>query len=318
MPKAPDRSPIFHHRAFALPLNSTFRLPALISTPPSVGALNLELVTRSEVERLWSAGSREAVWTTMIDERPYTMERGRAGDHLMAYGDDALFLLSPDGHELRCAPAEPTATAWQRFLLDTVLWSASLLNGVELLHSSAVQGPAGVVAFAGFSGCGKTSLAAELLGQGFTFFTDDILALTPARHEVRVHPGPAAMNLPQGNARPEGLGEILAPFEHEDWVAVERAAAEPDRLAAVCLLRRRPGSWPGLRRLQSTVLDVLPFTLGFPHLPGRMRQRFTLFAGLAAEVPIYELTAPLDAPPRSLTELVEPLLFGRAPRRRAA
>jgi hypothetical protein len=73
-----------------------------------------------------------------------------------------------------------------------------------------------------------------------------------------------------------------------------------------------------LRPLRPTVLDLLPFTLGFPHLRGRLRQRFMLFARLAAEVPIYELSAPLDAPPRSLADLVEPLVFGPVRKERAA
>jgi hypothetical protein len=66
------------------------------------------------------------------------------------------------------------------------------------------------------------------------------------------------------------------------------------------------------------VLDLLPFTLGFPHLRGRLRQRFVLFARLAAEVPVYELSAPLDAAPASLADAAEPLVFGATHEERAA
>jgi hypothetical protein len=249
------------------------------------------------------------------------MELGARGDYLMTYGDEAVFLLSADVRELRCAPAEHPGAAWQRFLLDTVLWSASLLSGIELLHASAVQGTAGVAAFAGFSGSGKTSLAVELVRRGGALFSDDILALPPRAGELQAHPGPALMNVPREPETCDGLadlGHVLAQFPGEDWVTVARAAAAPDRIAAVCLLGRGAGRTLALRRLQPTVLDLLPFTLGFPHLSGRMRQRFTLFAQVAAEIPIYELSAPPGAPPASLADLVEPLVFRGVGQARAA
>jgi hypothetical protein len=250
------------------------------------------------------------------------MELGGDGDYLMTYGNEAVFLLSAGVRELRCAPTEHRTAAWQRFLLDTVLWSASLLSGIELLHASAVQGAAGVAAFAGFSGSGKTSLAVELVRRGGALFSDDILALpAPATGELRAHPGPALMNVPRERESCGGLGDlghVLAQFPGEDWVTVARAAVAPDRIAAVCLLGRGAGRTLALRRLQPTVLDLLPFTLGFPHLSGRMRQRFTLFAQVAAEIPIYELSAPPGAPPASLADLVEPLVFRGVGQARAA
>jgi hypothetical protein len=307
-----------HYRAFALPLSSSFELPGLRPTPAAPGALRLKLSTRTAVERLWSGGNRQPVWSTAIDGRPCTMRIGRSGDYLMAYGQDAVFLLSPDGRSLRCAPTDRTAASWQRFLLDTVLWSASSLSGVELLHASAVRGSAGVVAFAGFSGGGKTSLAAELMRRDADLFADDILALPSTQGELRVHPGPALMNLPCAQGKPDGLGAVLARFDDEFWVSVERAATTPDPLAALCLLRRRAGVGLALHRLPPNVLNVLPFALGFPHLRGRMRRRFVLYARLAAEVPAYELTAPVGASPGAIADLVEPLVSGAAAARERA
>jgi hypothetical protein len=307
--RPPETAGTFHYRAFALPLSSRFELPALRPAPAAAGALGLKLSTRTAVERLWSGGDLDPVWSTAIDGRPCVTRLGSNGDYLMSYGDDAIFLLSPRGRSLHCAPVDRLSVSWQRFLLDTVLWSASLLSGMELLHASAVQGGAGVVAFAGFSGGGKTSLAAELVRRDASLFTDDILALPPTQGELRVYPGPPLMNLPRTQAGP---GAVLARFHDEDWVEVKRAATRPDRLAAVCLLRRQAGAGLGLRRLPPNVLDVLPFALGFPHLRGRMRRRFALYARLATDVPMYELLAPLDASPGEIADLVEPLIFGAA------
>jgi hypothetical protein len=316
--KQPEPASAFHYRTFALPLRSSFALPGLAPAPAQHEALSLELASIARIERQWSGPDGEPVWVTAIDGRPYTMARGRHGDYLMTYGQDARFLLSPDLRELRCCPTDTSQAAWRRFLLDTVLWSSSLLRGTELMHASAVQGPTGVTAFAAFSGGGKSSLARELMRRGAPLFADDILALPPADGELRAHPGPALMNLPSQDRRHGGVGEVIARFPGEDWVTVPRAARECDRIVAICLLRRRSGAGLALRRLRPTVLDLLPFSVGFRHLGGRLRQRFLLFARLAAEADVYELSAPLDAPARSLADVVEPLVFGTAHGERAA
>jgi hypothetical protein len=317
-PKQPKAPSVFHHRAFALRLRSSFPLPGLTPAPAAPEALCLQLASDSHVQRLWSGTDDEPVWVTAIDGRPYTMALGREGDYLMTYGQEARFLLSPDFGELRCAPARPREPGWRRFLMDTVLWSASLLSGVELMHASAVRGGAGLTAFAAFSGSGKSSVAHELMRRGASFFADDIVAVPESGGELLAHPAPALMNLPRQSGRHDRVGDVIARFPDEDWVAVPGAAREPERITAVCLLRRRSGTGLALRRLRPTVLDLLPFTLGFPHLRGRLRQRFVLFARLAEEVPVFELSAPLDAPPRSLADLVEPLVFGPDRRERAA
>ena len=320
MTPQPEAAERFHYRAFALPLSSSFRLVGLAPAVPADQALSLELAREGEIQRSWSGSAGEPVWTTVIDGSAYTMELGRAGDHLMTYGNDAVFHLSADGNVLRCAPADRSAKAWQRFLLDTILWSVSLLRGVELLHASAVCGSKGVVAFAAFSGCGKTSLAIEMVRRGSALFADDILALPPSSGELRAYPGPPVMSVP--DPRPGGglgrLGEPLARFSGEVWLKVNDVAVEPAPVAAVCLLKRGRGAMPELRRLQATVLDLLPFTLGFSHPPSRMRERFVLFSRLAAEVPVYELSAPLDAPPPLLAELVQPLMLSTTGQDKAA
>ncbi|HZB30803.1 MAG TPA: hypothetical protein VE465_11625 [Streptosporangiaceae bacterium] len=306
----PEPQPAFYYHAFGLPLKSSFLLPGLAPATAECQALFVQLALDFQIERLWSGADGEPVWTTAIDGRPYTMRLGREGDYLMTYGRDAVFLLSADLRELRCSPARPSEAGWRRFLLDTVLWSASLLRGVELMHASAVQGAKGVTAFAGFSGGGKTSLACEVMRRGASLFTDDIVALPPGDGDLCAHPGPALMNLPRENGCHDRIGDVIERFPDEDWVTVPGAARQPDRLAAVCLLRRRSGAALALRRLQPTVLDLLPFSLGFPHLRARLRQRFAVFARLAAEVPVYELSAPVHAPPQALADLIEPLVLG--------
>ncbi len=93
------------------------------------------------------------------------------------------------------APGAVEPWRWQRLLTAQALPVAALLQGLELFHASAVQLHGRVLAFAGASGAGKTSLAAQLLLAGATFVADDVLAVEPEGEVVIVHPGPALMNL---------------------------------------------------------------------------------------------------------------------------
>jgi hypothetical protein len=310
------RSRWWRYRAFGLALRSSFPLPAMRPLGPGRSRLSVTLGSPAAVKGRFSGTTEPPVWIATIDGRGYRMELGFAGDHLMTFGDEAVFHLSAGLGELRCAPVDRREPAWQRFLLDTVLWSTSLLAGAELCHASAVQGRRGVVAFPAFSGAGKTALAAELVVRGAPLFCDDILALRQSDGRVRAYPGPPVMNLPDSGPYRlvlTNLGDPLASFEDEKWVAVRNTASGSCNVAAVCLLRRRPKADLELRRLPATVLDLLPFSLGFRHLPDRARARFVLFARLAAETPVYELAAAPEVPPSELADRVEPLLSSPDP-----
>ena len=80
------------------------------------------------------------------DGAAFAMVEGPQGDVLFAYGRTALFHLSADLTTLRHAVGADEDLAWQRVLLDTVLWTVSLLRGFELLHASAVTTEHGLIA----------------------------------------------------------------------------------------------------------------------------------------------------------------------------
>lgn len=169
------------------------------------------------------------------------MLEGPEGDILFDYGRRALFHLSADHRVLRCAPAGGTGCAWQRVLLDTILWTVSLLRGFELLHASAVETPAGIVAFVAVSGGGKTSLAAECLRRGAALFCDDILALDDPDGQVVGHPGPPLMNLPLP-LTVESLrqAEVIDYFGDEKWVKL--VVPPPRAQSRGCVEACAPGS----------------------------------------------------------------------------
>jgi hypothetical protein len=302
--------------AFGVELRSSFPLPGLQALADGTeaepadapdGMLRLDLSTSAAVERAWSGPGEGPSWETVFPEGCFVrFQPGKAGDHRLEYGGQTSFHFSPDARTLLCAPADPADPAWKRFLLDTGLWSVSLIRGYEALHASAVELPEGVVAFVAQMGGGKTSLAAEFVRCGNPLFADDVVALRPTDGEVRAYPGPPLMNLAleQSRAGAAEIGTVLATFDDEAWVAVSNSADEPRPLAAVYLLDRRAGLDDAVKRVEATVLDLLPHSFGFHHLRGRRRTRFEAFAELAASVPVFKLMADTATTPAAIAHLV--------------
>ena len=240
------------------------------------------------------------------DGAPYVMLESEAGDVLFAYGRTALAHLSPDGGLLRCAVAAESDRAWQRVLLDTVLWTVSLLRGFELLHAATVAHDRGLVALVAHTGGGKSSLAAEFLRRGATLFSDDILALDEVGGSVHAHAGPALMNLPHA-VDPSDLGPhtILADFGDERWVALDRPPEDPRPVSAVVLVNRVAGERPRCTPSPATSLTLLPHAVSLPHLQDRARRRFDIFGGVVAHAPVYSLHADPALSPSDLADLIE-------------
>jgi hypothetical protein len=239
------------------------------------------------------------------DGAAFAMLESPEGDVLFAYGRTGLFHLSADLTTLRCAVGAQDGAAWQRVLLDTVLWTVSLLRGFELLHASAVRGDHGLIALVARTGGGKTSLAAEFLRRGATLFSDDVVALDEAGGEVIAHPGPPLMNLPRGLAPAQVGGTVVADFGDERWVALDRATVVPTPLAAVVLVDRVAGETARCTPTGATTLTLLPHAVSLPHLADRARRRFDIFGSVIATVPVLSLHADPAVPPAELANLIE-------------
>ena len=294
--------------AFGLAIEGDFPLPGLHvhdgrSLPRE--KLRLERASTAEFEPLLRE-PRVLRWLYVFDDCPYAMLDGADGDVLIKYGHRALFHLSSDKQILRCAPVDEHNPTWQRVLMDTVLWTVSFLRGFELLHASAVQTEAGVVAYLGARGGGKTSLAAEHLRRGSPMFCDDILALDDGGPEVMGAPGPPLMNLPRDLVS-ELVGEanVIADFGDERWVVVDTPPLTPQRLAALVVIDRATGLETRCSALDGTSLTLLPHAVGLPHMLAREWTRFELFGRLAATTPLLQLQADPSVPPAVLADVVE-------------
>jgi hypothetical protein len=306
-PAAATTADGFRLSAFGLEVDADFALPGARPGAPPEADLALRLVPQDEFLPL-IAEPRMLRLLASFDDCPYAMLEAPAGDALLCYGHRAFLHLSADRRLLRCAPTALDDPHWQRVLLDTVLWSVSLLRGFELLHASAVETPAGVIAFVAASGGGKSSLASEYLRRGASLFSDDIVALDERDGDVVGFPGPGVMNLPRQFAPADVAARPIADFGDERWVELKSSATGARPLAAVVIVDRAPAHEAACSRVEATTLELLPHALGLPHLEQRVRRRFELFSRVAVTTPVLHLTADLSVPTGVLADLVDAAL----------
>jgi hypothetical protein len=290
-------------RAFGVDLLPTFPLPgAWAPCGAPHDPVRIVAADSEEVEAAWSGEGAPGWRGGFGDGECFVCLRGVAGDHRFAYGEHAVFHLSADGRLLRCAPREPQDLAWQRVLLDSVLFSVALLRGHDALHAAAVDTPAGTVAVTALSGGGKSTLCSELMLRGHALVADDVVALSRRGGAVLAHPGPPVMNLPHDRAGV--LGRHLATFCDDAWAEVP-VMPGPRPLAAIVLLGRCAGAELACDRVAAPTMRLLPALLRFPATPIRERARFDLACDLAAHVPVLALSAGLDVPPGLLADELE-------------
>jgi hypothetical protein len=256
----------------------------------------LELVDEPDLLERWSGPLSDGAWRgSLKDGLELTIRWGAAGDLLCRYGPRAFFHLDPDASLLRCAVAEPAATAWQRVLCSRVLPLVALAHGREAIHAGAVETPAGVVAVAGPSGAGKSTLTAALVERGHRLFSDDVLVLAGG-DQVLAHPGGPYLTLAAG-AVAAPPGQVLDTVADKRWIAVPDAGREPRPVAAVVLLERGVVEATEISPLASSPLHLAPFMLGLPDQPERDGARFALYSDLVEGAELLRLrTAASDSP----------------------
>jgi hypothetical protein len=110
----------------------------------------------------------------------------------------ADFVVSSDGSQIQyhSERGAPGATL-RHLLLDHVLPLTLGLRGIEALHATAVRTPAGVWAFTGASGVGKSTLAGYLAQSGLKVLCDDCLVFRESHEQLLIFPGYPGVRLQQ-------------------------------------------------------------------------------------------------------------------------
>lgn len=212
------------------------------------------------------------------------------GGYLLSGPKHGKHRLSRDGRQLRCLPGSTADRRWQRLLIAQALPFAALLQGLEVLHASAVVRDRCAIGFLGPSGVGKSSLALELTRRGAEFLADDVLAVEHRSCGLVAHPGtPLASvidhspNDDNATQLPSGTEHVVAALPGERMLAV-RAAREPAVLSHLFLMQRdsRATSKPAFESLADPRL-LLTATFNFILVTPQRLQRLLEVSALAAQ-----------------------------------
>ena len=263
------------------------------------GAACSEEATTVVVDDLppWS-GRAAPGWSGINDGETFEVIRFDSGDYRFLHGGVPLFALSADLRTLTCAPPGGRSVTWWRLLLDSVLFTVSLLRGNDALHAGAVSTPGGVLAIVAASGGGKSTLLGNLLAAGTQLVTDDILFLETTDEQILAHPGAPVMTLPARRAR----GTVLGLVGDEAWVTVPVAAGAV-RLRRLVLLDRRPGARTEMQRVQYPLAPLMTHLLNFPRTRERELTRFQLASAISERAEVWRLVSDVTTPARELASL---------------
>jgi hypothetical protein len=204
-----------------------------------------------------------------------------------------ISVLSADGARVRGAVGRGGKDAWQRLLIAQALPFAAVLQGLEVLHASAVATGQGAVVLSGPSGSGKTSLALELCRRGADFLADDVLALERVDGDLVGHPGAPVAGIDRAEAERlsavggPGTPEVLAADSREQ-VARVRAPASPTPLRTLFFFDRsadgpaRPRFEPAADA-QALLSSTFNLVLTGPQRLERLLDACALLAGCRVE-----------------------------------
>jgi hypothetical protein len=222
----------------------------------------------------------------------YAYGQVHGNEHWMHLPGLASFRFSSGGDDIAVAV---TSTELDELVLEAyrrrVLPMAVQVRGREVLHASAIRGPAGVVTFCGITQSGKSSIAFGLSQRGYPLWADDMVAFEMSDR------GAVGVSLPFRPRLRKSAAELFAvdaaaqTFPRHDATA---PGAQKTPLAIVCILRKEAtaASPVAIRRLSSadafaTVLDHACCFL--PQADERKRLMVRHYLELVAVTPIFEI-----------------------------
>jgi hypothetical protein len=164
------------------------------------------------------------------DSKGVWLRFGRTGDgNLLRFPTSGDFFVSADAATIQCRPLPGTPEVTVRhLLLDQVMPLVLSRRELIVLHASAVLTGHGVIAFAGESGQGKSTLAASLSRDGCSLVSDDCLVLRSEHGSWTALPSYPGVRL-----WPSAAGEVLregTPTEDVAHYTLKRRVCDTDVL----------------------------------------------------------------------------------------
>jgi hypothetical protein len=294
----------------ALPLALPTVMGPTVIGEPDVQVIEEE-VRRAHLER----PSGDVLAERIVDGVPwYTFARG---DHYVVgrfYGlaDFEIADIAPADFERGLGPRpikyyrDPEADPALIALLIAGTIAAYLLaeTGNVVFHASCVEVHTGALAFLGYSGQGKTTMAALLCADGHPFVSDDLLPVDTTGAEVTCTPVGTELRVR------EKVGVLLDRFApgtaHRRTVDERRAVTPVPTLARRLPLRAVVVPWPdrGSSDVTARQLPAGEAALALARCqrvegwtsPGILRSQFQAVSTVAASVPVLEMKVPWGPP----------------------
>ncbi|HEY8647496.1 MAG TPA: hypothetical protein VIL77_16620 [Gaiellaceae bacterium] len=282
--------------------------------------VHLELEQANAVKE----GVRGAARTSLLlrrfdDGRPMlTIDRYEGLGYGIAAPRHGRSLVSPDGMRVRSAPTDASVWRSARLLFAQVLPLAATLQGLELLHASAVVVGGMAYGFVAPSGTGKTSLAVNLAARGAELFTDDVLAVDVSAPRVTAYPGARLVSVVAREfdaldaEEQRRLGYVVDEADKVQLISRPASASAP--LAALYFLRRdsERGGQIGIRPGAATDPRLLLGARFITYLtdPDQLLAHLDATARIASDVATFLVDIPRGRGAREVADIVADHLAG--------
>ena len=289
------------HSLYGISLKSQWHLPF----PPSNDG-ELAQVTLQEFPRPFSARAFRQASNLSGHDRWFRCFSLADGSTYLRWSGLFEFLVSPDGRDIFGRRlTRGTLAAFHTYLLNQVLSTALLKQGIESLHSTCVVVGGQGVAFLGDCGYGKSSLGAVFVRAGFSLLTDDLLVVARRGPALYAFPGAPRIKLfprvarcilnngVHGVAMNNITAKLVIPLEKHQ---VHQSAVP---LKAIYVLRppsvRKASKKISIRPLSQrrAFLELVKNTFNDLNLESdRLRRQFGLATTIASEIGVKSLSYP--------------------------
>jgi hypothetical protein len=277
--------PLHLHRAYGLVIASPLRLTGLATaTDPSPVDVRVREVAGERVEDLDGESSARSA-----DAQRVRLVWPGVGRALVVQGRDITVRREAGADE----------TLLGACLAGSALAIALFQRGHLVLHASAVSLDEHVLAFAGPSGTGKSTLAAAFLARGAALVTDDVVCLEATGPVPLVQPAYPAMRL--DTASSPVLGRDASPLGRLDaggsgkevFAVVERFEIARKPLHALFVVEDGEDLVVARKPPQQAAIDLVFNSYVATLLTGRTEaDHFVRCADLATRLAVYTLRRP--------------------------